>query len=87
MAGLDKRWRMFMQDVCFPLFSAVCTAPLNDVETHPAEEFLGAFLRSMFIFDNKLPTSWPNVAYTHKLLRLHMAHIYDAPLRRLTRCP
>ena len=43
MVGLDKRWRAFMQDVCMPLFSAVCTAPRDDVETHPAEEFLGAF--------------------------------------------
>jgi hypothetical protein len=53
MVGLDKRWRTFTQDVCIPLFSAVCTAPRNDVETHPAEEFLGAF----YIFE-KLPTSW-----------------------------
>ena len=48
MVGLDKRWRTFMQDVCIPLFSAVCTAPRNDVENHPAEEFLGAFFRSTF---------------------------------------
>lgn len=42
MTGLDVRWRTFIQDVCVPLFSAVCTAPRNDVENHPAEEFLGA---------------------------------------------
>ena len=48
MVGLDKRWRTFMQDVCIPLFSAVCTAPRDDVENHPAEEFLGAFLRLIF---------------------------------------
>ncbi|KAI9445516.1 hypothetical protein H4582DRAFT_2095155 [Lactarius indigo] len=40
MAGLDARWRAFVQDVCLPLFSAVCTAPREDVEEHPAEEFL-----------------------------------------------
>ncbi|KAH9177027.1 hypothetical protein EDB89DRAFT_2204805 [Lactarius sanguifluus] len=40
MAGLDARWRAFVQDVCVPLFSAVCTAPREDVEEHPAEEFL-----------------------------------------------
>ncbi|KAH9075737.1 splicing factor, Prp19-binding domain-containing protein [Lactarius deliciosus] len=40
MAGLDARWRTFVQDVCVPLFSAVCTAPREDVEEHPAEEFL-----------------------------------------------
>ncbi|KAH9036016.1 hypothetical protein EDB83DRAFT_2507751 [Lactarius deliciosus] len=40
MAGLDARWRAFVQDVCIPLFSAVCTAPREDVEEHPAEEFL-----------------------------------------------
>lgn len=40
MAGLDARWRAFVQDVCIPLFSAVCTAPREDIEEHPAEEFL-----------------------------------------------
>ena len=40
--GLDARWRAFVQDVCVPLFSAVCTAPREDIEEHPAEEFLGA---------------------------------------------
>ncbi|KAH9060797.1 splicing factor, Prp19-binding domain-containing protein [Lactarius vividus] len=40
MTGLDARWRAFVQDVCVPLFSAVCTAPREDVEEHPAEEFL-----------------------------------------------
>ncbi|KAH9055576.1 hypothetical protein EDB87DRAFT_1639775 [Lactarius vividus] len=40
MAGLDARWRAFVQDVCVPLFSAVCTAPREDVAEHPAEEFL-----------------------------------------------
>ncbi|KAH8992089.1 splicing factor, Prp19-binding domain-containing protein [Lactarius akahatsu] len=40
MAELDARWRAFVQDVCVPLFSAVCTAPREDVEEHPAEEFL-----------------------------------------------
>ena len=44
MTGLDVRWRTFTRDVCVPLFSAVCTAPRNDVENHPAEEFLGVFL-------------------------------------------
>jgi hypothetical protein len=42
MTGLDARWRAFLQDVCLPLFSAVCTAPREDIEEHPAEEFLGA---------------------------------------------
>lgn len=83
MVGLDKRWRTFMQDVCIPLFSAVCTAPLNDVETHPAEEFLGAFLRSIFKKSFRpLGLMWRTL-----ILRLHMAYIYDTPLRRLTRSP
>ncbi len=47
MVGLDKHWRTFMQDVCIPLFSALCTAPQNDVENHPAEEYLGASFRSI----------------------------------------
>ncbi len=46
MVGLDRHWRIFMQDICIPLFSAVCTAPRSDVENHPAEEFLGAFFLS-----------------------------------------
>jgi hypothetical protein len=78
MVGFDKRWRTFMQDVCIPLFSAVCTAPRNDVENHPAEEFLGAFFRSIF---SHLGLMWRTL-----ILRFHMAHIYDTPLRRLARC-
>ena len=82
MVGLDKRWRMFMQDVCIPLFSAVCTAPRNDVENHPAEEFLGAFFRSTFSKSFRhLGLMWCTL-----ILRFHMAHISDTPLRRLTRC-
>ncbi|KAH9964536.1 splicing factor, Prp19-binding domain-containing protein [Russula dissimulans] len=44
--GLDTRWRAFMQDLCNPLFSAVCTAPRDDVENHPAEEFLDFIWRT-----------------------------------------
>ncbi|KAI0063114.1 hypothetical protein BV25DRAFT_1824661 [Artomyces pyxidatus] len=40
MLGLDVRWRAFISDICGPLFSAVCTAAREDVDTHPAEEFL-----------------------------------------------
>jgi hypothetical protein len=43
MTGLDARWRTFVQDVCVPLFSAVCTAPRKDIEEHPAEELLGTW--------------------------------------------
>jgi hypothetical protein len=78
IVGLDKRWRTFIQDVCIPLFSAVCTAPRNDVENHPAEEFLGALFRSIF---SHLGLMWRTL-----ILRFHMAHIYDTPLRRLARC-
>lgn len=42
LTGLDVRWHAFMQDLCLPLFSAVCTAPQEDIEEHPAEEILGA---------------------------------------------
>lgn len=49
MAGLDARWRVFVQDVCVPLFSAVCTAPREDIEEHPAEELLGAWKASFDI--------------------------------------
>ncbi|KAI9445517.1 hypothetical protein H4582DRAFT_932630 [Lactarius indigo] len=46
MAGLDARWRAFVQDAYVPLFSAVCTAPQEDVEEHPAEEFLDYIWRT-----------------------------------------
>jgi hypothetical protein len=62
MVGLDKYWRTFTQDVCVPLFSAVCMASRNDVENHPAEEFLGCVLP--FNIFEKLRTSWPNVTHT-----------------------
>ncbi|KAI0271608.1 splicing factor, Prp19-binding domain-containing protein [Gloeopeniophorella convolvens] len=45
-AGLDARWRAFVQDVCAPLFSAVCTASGDDVAAHPAEEFLDFIWRT-----------------------------------------
>lgn len=46
MTGLDARWRTFVQDVCVPLFSAVCTAPRKDIEEHPAEELLDYIWRT-----------------------------------------
>jgi hypothetical protein len=39
--GAEARWRAFVADVLVPLFSAVCTAPAEDVWNHPAEELLG----------------------------------------------
>ncbi|KII86359.1 hypothetical protein PLICRDRAFT_114713 [Plicaturopsis crispa FD-325 SS-3] len=38
--GLDASWHAFVQQILVPLFSAVCTAPAEDVMDHPAEEFL-----------------------------------------------
>ncbi|KAA1468417.1 hypothetical protein DENSPDRAFT_863571 [Dentipellis sp. KUC8613] len=38
--ALDRRWEQFAENVCIPLFSAVCTAAREDVLAHPAEEFL-----------------------------------------------
>ncbi|KAJ6569594.1 hypothetical protein B0H19DRAFT_1136161 [Mycena capillaripes] len=37
---LDTLWKSFTQDVLIPLFSAVCTAPKELVNAHPAEDFL-----------------------------------------------
>lgn len=42
--GMDTAWRDFTQSVLAPLFSAVCTAPVEDVIQHPVEEFLGECL-------------------------------------------
>lgn len=42
-SGFDMAWRNFTHTVLVPLFSAVCTAPAEDVLRHPMEEFLGEF--------------------------------------------
>jgi hypothetical protein len=46
--GFDSTWRSFTQDVLIPLFSAVCTAPEEAVNTHPVEDFLGEPFRAAF---------------------------------------
>ncbi|KAG5646861.1 hypothetical protein DXG03_001937 [Asterophora parasitica] len=38
--GLDLAWKDYTHTVLLPLFSAVCTAPEEDVLRHPVEEFL-----------------------------------------------
>jgi len=38
---LDKSWIAFTEGVLVPIFSAVCTAPEEDIYEHPMEEFLG----------------------------------------------
>ena len=43
-SGANVVWREFVYMVLLPLFSAVCTAPAEDVLRHPVEEFLGGFL-------------------------------------------
>jgi hypothetical protein len=42
--SFDSTWTDFAQLVLVPLFSAVCTAPEEDVLNHPVEEFLGTRL-------------------------------------------
>lgn len=39
--GLDAVWKDYIETTLIPLFSAVCTAPAEDVLNHPVEEFLG----------------------------------------------
>ena len=41
--GMDMAWRDYTQTVLLPLFSAICTAPDDDVLQHPVEEFLGIY--------------------------------------------
>jgi hypothetical protein len=41
LVGADAAWTAFVSDVLVPLFSAVCTAPTEDVWQHPVEEILG----------------------------------------------
>ncbi|KAI0044365.1 hypothetical protein FA95DRAFT_1583773 [Auriscalpium vulgare] len=70
LLGLDEQWRAFVADVCAPLFSAVCTAAREDVDAHPAEEFLDfiwlTFLTHHYVVTNgvrdvvaRLTTSLP----------------------------
>lgn len=40
---MDVAWRHYTHAILLPLFSAVCTAPEEDVYRHPVEEFLGWF--------------------------------------------
>jgi hypothetical protein len=45
--ALDQSWNQFTSEVLIPLFSGVCTAPLEDVLDHPAEELLGELFRHL----------------------------------------
>lgn len=38
---LDVMWAHYIHSTLIPLFSAVCTAPAEDILNHPMEEFLG----------------------------------------------
>ncbi|KAF9456813.1 hypothetical protein BDZ94DRAFT_1274779 [Collybia nuda] len=40
LIGMDKAWRDYTHTILVPLFSAVCTAPEQDVLQHPVEEIL-----------------------------------------------
>ncbi|EGO19464.1 hypothetical protein SERLADRAFT_442940 [Serpula lacrymans var. lacrymans S7.9] len=46
--GSEASWKDFSYDVLVPLFSAVCTAPEEDVTEHPAEEFLDYVWLTLF---------------------------------------
>jgi len=41
MLGFDAVWKDFTHSTLLPLFSAVCTAPKEDMLSHPVEEILG----------------------------------------------
>jgi hypothetical protein len=45
--GADRGWEAFIEDILIPLFSAICTAPEDDVMGHPVEEFLGTSTNSI----------------------------------------
>lgn len=51
--GLDVAWLDYVQHILIPLFSAVCTAPEDDVLHHPVEEFLGT-RRLVFMMQSRL---------------------------------
>lgn len=70
----DAFWREFSQEVLLPMFSAVCTAPEEDVHSHPMAEFLG---------------SWPKVNFNIYLhfRRIYMGDNRQSPLRCPARSP
>ncbi|KAF8323145.1 hypothetical protein DL93DRAFT_2147213 [Clavulina sp. PMI_390] len=47
--GLDTAWLNFVDFIVVPLFSAVCTAPAQDIYQHPVNEILGMLC---FIFQS-----------------------------------
>jgi hypothetical protein len=40
--GLAAAWERFLNELCMPMYSCICSANRDDVFQHPAEEFLGA---------------------------------------------
>ncbi|TDL28936.1 hypothetical protein BD410DRAFT_781495 [Rickenella mellea] len=46
--GLDAKWREFCMAIIVPLFSAVCTAPSEDILAHPVQEFLDYIWLTLF---------------------------------------
>jgi hypothetical protein len=76
-----------MKARCSPLFLAACTAPRDDFETHPMEEYLGASglhfenLKYKYLLVSHYPTSRPNAAHPQNLdfiwrTYISMAHHY-----------
>jgi microfibrillar-associated protein 1 len=51
---MDKSWQIFTEEVLIPLYSAVCTAPREDILSHPVEELLGKSHRCLVDLSVKL---------------------------------
>lgn len=49
--GFDTMWKDYIETTLIPLFSAVCTAPAEDILNHPVEEFLGTLFGLIFLLE------------------------------------
>jgi hypothetical protein len=63
---LHKAWDSFVERILIPTFSAVCTAPREDILQHPVEELLGAYLPNINValIVNSMVTYRIRLAYT-----------------------
>jgi predicted NAD/FAD-binding protein len=53
LISAEAHWRAFVAEFLIPLFSGICTAPVEDIWDHPAEELIGRFT-PFILFASKL---------------------------------
>lgn len=69
----DVSWYEFTREVLLPMFSAVCTAPKEDVHAHPMADFLGScsiiFPDSSFIHVPSKEYIWVTIGTHHYVVQ------------------